>query len=1013
MKPMNPTESWKAFTREPTEATFGPLYESTKRLVWTLCARLLRNHDDASDAFQSAYCRILALARDPVLSGQVEDVSGTLCRLAIREADALRKRRARRAAREAVLEEDAIVKSNRMQPDEAAARSEVRERVEALVNELPERYRLPVQLHFLHGLTQREVAKALGEPLATVAGRIQSALAKLDPAFRRAGLRGAGTALAGIALGGALLEPSLAAPAVFARAEASAAALSGAGVATTVILTGGLLAVKAKVIAAIVILVALALGGAFFHREIAALISPARRPTVALAPVPEAPPPIAVAPESAVKSEAPVEPTTAVAVDAAPGSVSGLVTDSISGEPIPGATIRVRREGQLRSTEADIRAVADERGAYVLRGLADGVHELTASAEGRADLRAEVKMEGSAESIQDFALDPGMSVLVTVVGEDGRPIAGARAVPSDPNMDGAFYADRGADTDESGKALLHKLNRVRPPQIGIYKDGYRTPYARPRAGPGEESAEIKLVLELIKMKARAIAGSVKDAAGRPIEGATIEWKDGSGTAFGTGAVYGQHSAVTGRDGRYRLEYEDDYDSCDLGVAAPGWAPQVARGVRPGTPAEPAEKDFTLEPGHWLAGKVVDEESRPLAGARIHVMPTRDLLNPAVAYPAVLRATKTDGEGRFRLEDLPGPRAALEIRAADRRPSKEIEIDVDRDVDLVLEGYGVIRGRVMDAVTGEAIQVFTVRRNLESPGLSFTAVDGRFVLEGLPRTGSTRVAVEAAGYISLELEALTPGPEGQAEETAFALRRGLPLEGVVVDAATGAPLGGVQLLATAREYARDFIAMDWDAFRHLRDVEKVITGDDGVFRFLEGKETPVSLLVRAAGRRRIFIAPAERAALALPDGRLRIPLEPGERLGGICYREGRPEQGADVHMWLEGPELPREGQRLPDEAFARTDAEHRVSAVAVAPAVLDVPPNLRDEVYLGFDVPVELCLDLLQVFPDRLEHLDEGGIRRVLLDGVSVLQNPMISPYSTLGCQRIDSCGAWVYGRKSV
>ena len=45
----------------------------------------------------------------------------------------------------------------------------------------------------------------------------------------------------------------------------------------------------------------------------------------------------------------------------------------------------------------------------------------------------------------------------------------------------------------------------------------------------------------------------------------------------------------------------------------------------------------------------------------------------------------------------------------------------------------------------------------------------------------------------------------------------------------------------------------------------------------------------------------------------------------------------------------------------------------AAAVLNVSPNLRDQIDLGFDVPVELCFDLLQVFPDRLEHLDETGV----------------------------------------
>jgi hypothetical protein len=47
--------------------------------------------------------------------------------------------------------------------------------------------------------------------------------------------------------------------------------------------------------------------------------------------------------------------------------------------------------------------------------------------------------------------------------------------------------------------------------------------------------------------------------------------------------------------------------------------------------------------------------------------------------------------------------------------------------------------------------------------------------------------------------------------------------------------------------------------------------------------------------------------------------------------------------------------------------------ALAAAVLDVSPDFRDQIDLGFDVPVELCFDLLQVFPDRVEHLDQTGV----------------------------------------
>ena len=157
----DPTDAWRAFAREPTEERFRPLYEGTKRLVWTLAVRILRHPEDAADAFQSSYARLIEEAGGPAGAAPPEDLVGFICRIAIREADRIRKRRARRGSKEAPLRGDEPMKHS--QPvEEAAARREVRDRVDALVGDLPERYRLPVELHFFHGLSQREVATALG-----------------------------------------------------------------------------------------------------------------------------------------------------------------------------------------------------------------------------------------------------------------------------------------------------------------------------------------------------------------------------------------------------------------------------------------------------------------------------------------------------------------------------------------------------------------------------------------------------------------------------------------------------------------------------------------------------------------------------------------------------------------------------------------------------------------------------------------------------------------------------------
>ena len=57
-------------------------------------------------------------------------------------------------------------------PDRVAAGHELRERVETLVSTLPERFRLPVLLHYFHGMSQAEIAHVLDERPRTVSDRI-------------------------------------------------------------------------------------------------------------------------------------------------------------------------------------------------------------------------------------------------------------------------------------------------------------------------------------------------------------------------------------------------------------------------------------------------------------------------------------------------------------------------------------------------------------------------------------------------------------------------------------------------------------------------------------------------------------------------------------------------------------------------------------------------------------------------------------------------------------------------
>jgi hypothetical protein len=58
-------QAWNAYRRSPGEAAFEPFYERSKTLVYTICRRILGDPDDAADAFQGTYGRLLVLAREP------------------------------------------------------------------------------------------------------------------------------------------------------------------------------------------------------------------------------------------------------------------------------------------------------------------------------------------------------------------------------------------------------------------------------------------------------------------------------------------------------------------------------------------------------------------------------------------------------------------------------------------------------------------------------------------------------------------------------------------------------------------------------------------------------------------------------------------------------------------------------------------------------------------------------------------------------------------------------------
>lgn len=229
-----------AFRERPEEATFIPLFEATRDIVYTVCRRVLRHQSDADDAFQETYSRLLQMVQGQSARGMsVLPESGDLCvvfgRLAYLEADRLRHKRARHSKREVLVDE--YPETHGSDSDsirDEIARREIRKKLEEAVAALPETYRVPLELHYFHGLSHGQIAEILGVPVNTIYSQMRRGVAQLEAPLQKAGVGGGAAALLGaaVAAGTQLMSPpqAFSASSVFAVARA-ASAVHGAAVA--------------------------------------------------------------------------------------------------------------------------------------------------------------------------------------------------------------------------------------------------------------------------------------------------------------------------------------------------------------------------------------------------------------------------------------------------------------------------------------------------------------------------------------------------------------------------------------------------------------------------------------------------------------------------------------------------------------------------------------------------------------------------------------------------------------
>jgi RNA polymerase sigma factor (sigma-70 family) len=687
-------ELLRRFTDDSDQAAFAALVRRYTGMVLGVCRRKLPTVQDAEDACQATF---LILARKATAKGWRQSVANWLYTTARRVADNARKaadRRTRREGKAAVPEA--------VHPADQVTGRELLAALDEELDKLAARYREPLVLCYLEGLTRDEVAMRLGVPPGTVKIQLERGRKKLGDALTR---RGCGLGAGLLAL--AVTSPAGAAPPRL--IEAVLASASGSPPAAVAMLARGVtmnaLMLKQKLAGIIVAAAALGLG-------LGALSLPAASQQAEKAP------PAKAGTTAATGKRKTKEPTKR---DEGVVTFAGRVLDP-DGKPVAGAQVFLVRPDNLAKDDPKPATVSDEAGRF--RCTARGADQegrqvgvVFATAPGFA--AAWQFQPKKTDDVTVRLVKDDVPVSGRIVSLEGKPIAGVtlkvRSIKAPPsgNLGPWLETVKSRTTADgipleyqylpmfSGKELTHLF-----PPVLTNADGRFTlrGVGRERAvaliveGPTIETKEINVLtrpgLATISIPwyrhapelgistyysigfdhaaapCRTVSGVVRDkVTGKPVAGATVRAERGVGNPF-------YHNQATTDDaGRYRLTglsrapLQRGRDT--LVVVPPEGqtaylSPQMRLGS--GVGLEKVTINFDLVRGVWIEGRVTNKATGEGIRSNLQYYVFPDRASDVDARRLYLPTHHpSDSQGRFRFVGVPG-RGLLGARA--RGPKEE-------------------------------------------------------------------------------------------------------------------------------------------------------------------------------------------------------------------------------------------------------------------------------------------------------------------------------------------------------
>jgi polysaccharide biosynthesis/export protein len=258
-------ELLERFVHRKDETAFRTLVQRYGPMVLAICRRVLDHEQDAEDAFQATFLvlarRAAALENPDLLGGWLHGVAHRIARKA-RAQTVRRRAQERRAAAMTGAEE----------PQDGLAMRELCAALDEELNQLPDKYRLPLVLCYLQGLTNEEAARRLGWPAGSISYRLARGRERLRQRMRARGREAPAGVFAVLlalepgagSLPGGLVDTTVRAAGEWTATQAGATALVSERVAGLVEAALGGFGLRRKLLLALpwALAAALALGGA-------------------------------------------------------------------------------------------------------------------------------------------------------------------------------------------------------------------------------------------------------------------------------------------------------------------------------------------------------------------------------------------------------------------------------------------------------------------------------------------------------------------------------------------------------------------------------------------------------------------------------------------------------------------------------------------------------------------------------------------------------------------------------